>query len=301
MKRNLRKLVPKSLRPRLRKAWEYTTHRYQTRKLFGPNADFIPPRAMMFDGPAGYREFKENGEEFLSHYIELGGLKPDERMLDIGAGLGRKTLPLVGYLSERGSYEGMDIVKSGVDWCAEKYTHRYPNFKFQLIDVYNQMYNPEGRYRPSEYKLPFPDEEFDFAVLNSVFTHMLPGDVKNYLAEIARVLKTDGRCLISFFLLNDESRALVAKGRSTLDLRHNIGKEASVLSREMPERAVGYQEEFVRDLYAEYGLEIRQLLYGSWCGRTDFFSYQDQIVAFKRDHANTAKGRGGPGVTGGEM
>ncbi len=38
----------------------------------------------MFDGPVGYDLFKENGKEFLDHYINLGGLKPDDRMLDLG-------------------------------------------------------------------------------------------------------------------------------------------------------------------------------------------------------------------------
>jgi hypothetical protein len=38
--------------------------------------------------------FKKNGEEFLEIYQKLCGLKPDERVLDVGSGIGRKTLPL---------------------------------------------------------------------------------------------------------------------------------------------------------------------------------------------------------------
>ncbi|MFN2513704.1 MAG: class I SAM-dependent methyltransferase, partial [Pyrinomonadaceae bacterium] len=179
-------------------------------------------------------------------------------------------LPLTRYLSEQGSYLGMDIVKSGVDWCTEKYTSKHANFKFQLIDVYNDLYNPEGKYKAAEYRFPFPDEQFDFVVLNSVFTHMLPAEVENYLSEIARVLRTGGRCLISFFLLNGESLRLVELGRSNINLSHKIGP-ARAVSREKPELAIGYDENYVSGLYENCGLKIRQpVSYGSWCGRENY-------------------------------
>jgi len=276
-----RKLIPPALRPKLRSAWDRLNHRYQTQKLFGRDADFIPPIALMHDGPRTYREFKENGHEFLRHYVELCGLQPDEDMLDLGCGIGRKTLPLTRYLSERGSYLGMDIVKTGVDWCVEKYSTRFPNFSFQLLDVSNELYNPEGRYKAAEYQFPCDDKNFDFVVLNSVFTHMLHEEVENYLGEIARVLRTGGRCLISFFLLNAESTRLIEEGKSTIDLRYEFGP-ARAMSREKPELAIGYGENYVRELFEKCGLEIRQpIAYGSWCGREDYYTYQDQIVAFK--------------------
>jgi len=278
---DLRKLVPHRLRPRLRRAWDKLNHRYQTRKLFGPDAQFIPPVALMHDGPRTYLDFKENGDEFFRYYVELCGLKPDDEMLDLGCGIGRKTLPLTRYLSERGSYLGMDIVKSGVDWCQEKYTSKWPNFRFQLIDVYNDLYNPKGKYKAAEYRFPFADEQFDFVVLNSVFTHMLPEEVENYLGEIARVLRKGGRCLISFFVLNGESLRLIEARKSTIDLRHKFGP-ARAMSLEKPELAIGYDEHYLIELYEKCGLEIRQpIAYGSWCGRENYYSYQDQIVAFR--------------------
>lgn len=248
---------------------------------FGRHADLVPPVALMHDGPQSYKEFKQNGAEFLGHYIHLCGLQPDEHILDVGSGIGRKTLPLVDYLSEHGSYDGLELVKSGVEWCTKKYTARYPNFKFHLIDVYNELYNPQGRYKASEYRFPFPDEQFDFVVLNSVFTHMVAEDVENYLGEVARVLKTGGRCLVSFFLLNDESLRLIDEGKSTIELRHEIGP-ARAQSREKPELAIGFDAGYVVGLYERLGLEIKKPIhYGSWCGRHRYLSYQDQIVAFK--------------------
>jgi len=169
----------------------------------------------------------------------------------------------------------------GVNWCADRYTGRFPNFRFHLIDVYNRLYNPAGSQKAAEYKFPLPDEEFDFVVLNSVFTHMFAAEVENYLSEVARMLKVGGCCLISFFLLNDEALMLIADGKSTLDLKHEFGPSRAV-SRESPEDAIGFDEAYVNDLYISRGLEIKDpIRYGSWCGRTDYLSYQDLIVAVK--------------------
>jgi ubiquinone/menaquinone biosynthesis C-methylase UbiE len=236
---------------------------------------------MMFDGPVGYELFKENGEEFLQHYVEIGGLKPNERMLDVGSGIGRKTLPLVSYLDKSGSYEGMDIVEQGINWCAQRYTPNFPNFRFQLIDVYNKWYNPAGTQQAREYKFPFADGEFDFLVMNSVFTHMLSDDVENYLSEVQRVLKPGGRSLISFFLLNTESLKLIEEGKSTQDLRYDFGP-AKALSAEIPEDSIGFDETYVKDLYGKRGLQIKDIHYGSWCGRKDYLSYQDLVLAIKQ-------------------
>jgi len=234
----------------------------------------------MHDGPQSYKDFKQNGDEFFRYYVELCGLQPHENILDVGSGIGRKTLPLIDYLNEQGRYDGLEIVKSGVDWCRNKY-NKYPNFRFHLIDVSNELYHPHGRYKVVEYRFPFGSEQFDFVVLNSVFTHMIAQEVQHYLREVARVLKRGGRCLISFFLFNDESLSLVHAGKSTIDLSYQIGP-ARALSLERPELAIGYDQKYVMDLYRQCGLQIRKpIYYGSWCGRETFVSYQDLIVAHR--------------------
>ena len=280
----LKRTLSEPYRSSLGRAWlifRQLFHSYHTRRLFGESAHLVPPLRMMHDGPVGYAEFKENGLEFFRLYVELCDLKPYEKMLDVGCGIGRKTLPLTSYLSGSGSYDGLDIVKSGIDWCVQRYTPQYPNFNFQLLDVFNRHYNPVGTRRAAEYIFPFDDEQFDFAVLNSVFTHMMPDEVASYLSEVARVLKPGGRCLISFFLLNRESISLIEAGKSTQNLRHEFGPSRAV-SRESPEEAIGYDESYIIGLYEKHGLQIkRPIIYGSWCARLEFVSYQDQILSFK--------------------
>lgn len=264
---------------RLRSAREH----FRKRRLFGRLASLVPPIELMHDGPPTYLDFKQNAEEFLRLYVDLCGLTPHERMLDVGCGIGRKTLFLTGYLSTPGAYEGIDIVKAGVDWCSRKISRRYPNFRFQLIDVYNKYYNPAGKQRASDYRFPFRDGSFDFVTLGSVFTHMLPKDTENYLAEVRRVLKSEGRCLISWFLLNPESDGLIRSSKSTLNLTFPVEGVCRTMNLANPESAIGFDEAYVLGLYERCGLKIRdRVYYGSWCGRTEFLSYQDLILALPR-------------------
>jgi len=271
----VRKLMPRPLKRALKRRRE---ERLKAR-LFGTLAALVPETEQMFDGTASLEEFKANGEEFLTIYQRICGLLPRERMLDVGSGIGRKTIPLTQYLDREASYEGIDVNRSGVEWCQRKITARFPNFRFQWIDVHNQLYNPRGTRSPAEYQFPFSDASFSFVTVGSVFTHMMPGDVERYLSEITRVLGP-GRCLISYFLLNDESRDLIKKGASSLAFRTSTEGYATV-SPEIPETAIALEESLVRSFYARVGLTISEVYYGSWCGREKATSYQDLILARK--------------------
>jgi SAM-dependent methyltransferase len=272
----VKRLIPTPLKQRIK---TYREDKERVR-LFGDLAPLVPPVKSMFDGTASLSDFKANGEEFLKIYKDVCGLKADESMLDVGSGIGRKTLPLTQYFSERGLYQGMNVTKAGVDWCRDKISSRFPNFHFQHIDVYNNLYNPNGRTLPGEFRFPFEDESFNFVMLGSVFTHMLPAELEHYLFEIRRVMKTDGRCLISYFLLNDESLSLIEAGKSTLDFKY-VHEEYRVVSEETPEAAIAFDQQWVERLYQKLGLKIKRLDFGSWCGREHYLSYQDLVLAFK--------------------
>jgi SAM-dependent methyltransferase len=234
----------------------------------------VPPRRLDF---AGRSDFVETGDEFLRHFVELGGLRPSDAVLDVGCGIGRMARPLAGFLDDEGSYDGFDVNREGIGWCRRRYARRR-NFRFQVADLYNRRYNPRGAHAAAEYRFPYDDARFDFAILTSVLTHLLESEADHYLAETARVLRPGGRMLATFFLLTDESRALIAEGRTSLAFL-DPEDHVAVVDADVPEEAVAYDQEWVGERLAAHGLELRATRYGSWCGREGFTSFQDIVVA----------------------
>jgi ubiquinone/menaquinone biosynthesis C-methylase UbiE len=249
------------------------------RRVFGDKAYLVPPLYLMEDGARDFREFEQNGLDAFRRFLAVG-LKPTDRILDIGSGIGRKTIPLLGYVTS-GSYEGVDPMAKQVKWCSDRITSRYPKFRFQRVDVWSKHYNPSGKIKPSEYKFPFADAEFDFVIMGSVFTHMFPQDVDHYIREISRVLKPGGRGWITFFLLNQESLAAITEKRSTLNLIHEVEQGSRADNPDRFETAVAHSEELVLKMFSLHGIHPEVAEYGSWCGRQADY-YQD-IVKISRN------------------
>ena len=110
------------------------------------------------------------------------------------------------------------------------------------------------------YRLPFADGGFDLVLLKSVFTHMVPDDVRRYLVEISGVLKPGGCSVITFFLLNQESRRFMSLGHEKMGLSDEY--EGDLLCRvanpAVPEQVVAHDEHRMRDCHAEVGLSPMQ-------------------------------------------
>jgi ubiquinone/menaquinone biosynthesis C-methylase UbiE len=246
--------------------------------LFGRRKDLVPSR--YYNRFVGDGDFVAVGDEFLKYFVDLGGLRPTHRVLDVGSGIGRMARGLTKYLAS-GSYEGIDIVPQGIDWCRRNVSQRYPHFRFHLADVRNLMYNPRGRFEAAEYRFPFGDADFDFTYLTSVFTHMRKREMEHYLLEITRTLRPDGRCLVTYFLLNKESRALIEDGRSSLEFKYALDG-CWTKDEDVPETAIAFDEEYIRKLYYDLGFTVETVRYGSWCGRPEYLSYQDIAVARRR-------------------
>lgn len=246
-------------------------------RLKGRN-NMVPPRSMIFIGGG---DFEKIGQEFKKYFVDLANLRPSDKVLDVGCGLGRMAIPLTNYLYGGGEYWGFDIVKKGIAWCANNVSSKFSNFHFLYGDVYSRHYNPKGNIKAQDFRFPFEDSCFDFVFLTSVFTHMLPPDVENYLSEISRVLKPDGKCLITLFILNDESEKLIHYRHSTLYFPNRM-QECRATNIDDPEAVIAYNETFVLRLFEKFKLNVSQpIQYGSWSGRDIFLTYQDMIIATK--------------------
>ena len=290
LRARFRQMVPSPLRSALRRGRDRILDILDA--VRGRRDPLMPPRRLIFvGGDSG--NFRELGEKWRETFVSFGGLLPDHRVLDLGCGVGRMAVPLTRFLSPRGSYEGLDIVREGIEWCQGAITPRFPRFKFQVADVYNRYYNPHGGVEPAKYRLPFADGEFDFAFLTSVFTHMRPPEVENYLREVKRVMKPGGSTLITFFLLTKESLEKIEKrevqpGR---DFVHDIGG-CRTSDPAMPEDAIAYDESAIRAMYDRCGLKISNTHYGAWCGTKDARHGQDIVVAVNSTGSVGGKHRG---------
>ena len=240
----------------------------------------LPPKRMT--SLVGDGDFKEIGKGLLHTLIETAGLKPNERVLDVGCGIGRVAIPLMDYMKGYGCYEGFDIVPHEIKWCQKNISSRYSNFHFQLADIYNGVYNPSGKYKASNFKFPYKDESFDLVFLTSVFTHMLTEDMENYLSEIVRVLRKGGRCFITYFLLNAETIRLMEQKQSIFDFKLERDGCCYAHDLDIPEHAIAYEEGFIRELYIKNSLIlIEPIYYGSWRNGKKSQPFQDFIIAKK--------------------
>jgi ubiquinone/menaquinone biosynthesis C-methylase UbiE len=234
----------------------------------------LPPRHLSFVGGG---DFEATGREFLGHFRQLGGLRPGDRVLDIGCGIGRMALPLTAYLDD-GSYAGFDVGREMVRWCARNIGRRWPDFEFAWAPIYNAKYNPFGTVAGSEFRFPYGDGSFDFAFATSLFTHLQQEETRHYLTETARVLRPGATCLLTFFLLTPESEAEVAAGRADFDFRHPVAGGMTTDPRQ-PEEAIAFRAELLRELAEEAGLRIRAIHRGSWANALGAPSMQDIVVA----------------------
>lgn len=239
----------------------------------------VPPPERHFVGDGDFRAI---GAEFLRHFVTLGGLKPQHRVLEIGCGIGRMALPLTQYLKPGvGRYDGIDVVADGIAWCREAISTVYGNFRFHHLDVRNELYNPEGALDGVEVELPFGDDSFDFVFMTSVLTHLRQPEVEHYAGEVARLLAPGGRCFVSLFLMDEVARAGLRADRRRLPFDPDAAGPEYLADPGNPAAAVAFERTFILQAFAAAGLRLaRPIAAGHWSGRPSR-NYQD-LAVFER-------------------
>lgn len=254
------------------------------------NTQLVPPQELIVENGIGIGDYKKISEEFVKvgdgivgRMIREGFISSEHKVLDVGCGLGRLARPLTKYLTT-GTYSGLDITKSSIDWCKNNYSE-FSNFSFSFADIYSTTYNTTSSMRASQFVFPYPDECFDFVWSTSLFTHMLIDEVDRYLGQMSRVMKVGSHCWNTYLLLNEVSMGCMngpdAMSRVKLDFPIDGGMVRDLNN---PEAQIGLFEDRIRDIHLHHGLEIIEpIRYGPWSGRKEgvLSGGQDIIVARK--------------------
>ncbi|WP_428231677.1 class I SAM-dependent methyltransferase [Flavobacterium sp.] len=264
--------------------------RFLVRKMYYFPVDFlnfrnkaknklVPNKGDIFIGGG---DFTEQGKHLFSLLKEYAFIKPEDAVLDIGCGIGRVAIPLTQYLTKSGSYEGFDVVKKGISWCEEHIAKGFLNFRFQYIPLNNDLYHLTDE-RAENFKFPYPDNSFDTVFLFSVFTHMQPLEVQNYLNEIFRVLKPNGKCLSTFFLYDDQLEVEISKKSRSFSFPFNKGNYR-LMNEKVPSANIAFNEFYINQMIEASNLKVENKIYGSWAnkGTADLYDYQDILVFVKK-------------------
>jgi SAM-dependent methyltransferase len=208
------------------------------------------------------------------------GLKPTERLLDVGCGCGSLARFLDEYLVPPGGYVGIDLHRPSIEWAQR--TLGNDTFQFLHLDIQNDAYNPKGKLSGTTLRFDHPDRSFDVIILKSVFTHLRPPDLENYVGEMERLLRSGGRCLMTFFLLRDGAEPPVRQPAMTFP--HTEGTDGAwrYAVKGSPEAAIAYEERYVLELLERKSLRVLGRYPGAWSGAANGISFQDMILVGPR-------------------
>ena len=247
-------------------------------RLRDPSRRGDPWQSLHNIGPG---DFQHSGANLMEELIAYAGLRPCDRVLDIGCGVGRVTLPLAGFLDASGGYVGFDVSRRAVEGCRKRFAGLRPDFQFVWLDVRNGDYNAAGAIAETEVHFPCGDGGIDLVFAASVFSHVRMETVARYLAEAARVLKPGGRFFFTAYALTPERREAAARRETRLDFLPWT-RTSMVMDKRSPERAIAHDAEALEAAITAAGLRLpAPWRRGDWAPSGELGGWQDIWVVEK--------------------
>lgn len=140
--------------------------------------------------------FRGQGRALRRRAATLARLQSGEHVLDVGCGTGTLALDVQRRVGGAGRVCGVDPGTEQIARARAKAARRNAPIEFEVGVIE---------------RLPFPDETFD-VVLSTLMMHHVPASLKRQgLAEIARVLKPEGRLVVADFTRKQERQGQAAR------------------------------------------------------------------------------------------
>lgn len=131
--------------------------------------------------------WKEIGEHQLRFMIEQG-LKPSHRLLDVGCGSLRLGALAIAWLDPQ-RYFGSDLSADLIAAGRER----------ELDDHLRDRAPPEHFSVSDDFDFTFLPEAIDFAIAQSVFTHLPLNHLRRCLSKLAAHMRPGGRFFVTYF------------------------------------------------------------------------------------------------------
>ena len=140
--------------------------------------------------------FRGQLKDLRRRTLQLADLQAGERALDVGCGTGTLAMDAQRRVGKTGFVAGIDPGARQIAYAQAKATRRNLPIEFR-VGVIEQ--------------LPYPDQSFDVVFSTLMMHHLPPVTKRQGLAEIARVLKPEGRLVIADFSRKQDRRGRAAR------------------------------------------------------------------------------------------
>lgn len=208
--------------------------------------------------------------------------------LDVGCGTGLVGIALEPIVQQNGTYEGLDVINKDIEFCRKNFENNL-NYSFRHFDLANPTY---ASHQSEEFK-PWPIESSskDLITALSVWTHLKEEDAVYYFKEISRVLRKNGKAMISFFILDDRYDESLTKKDGEIGAFYNTPKDKWIFDTpaygssmwftpkwvRYPEDAIGVNKEGLELLLKESQLKLSKHYQGRWKEQKGVY-FQDILI-----------------------
>ncbi|HWD86708.1 MAG TPA: class I SAM-dependent methyltransferase [Mucilaginibacter sp.] len=254
------------------------------------NIRLIPDLKNRRGGKLAYGEWAHVIGIFQTIIYQTIDKKTGNDILDAGCGTGLLGIASEPFVTDAGTYTGIDVMTEDIRFCKEHYP--FSNYHFIHLDVANPTY---ASMQASELKpWPIESKSQDLVTALSVWTHLSERDAQFYMKEVSRVLKPNGKAIITFFCL-DEDYERSLPGRSNDKGRfHNTPQNEWIFDVNaygsenwfatkwavQPEDAIGVTRPGIDSILNDAGLKIDKYYPGNWKEKPGVF-FQDIFVLEK--------------------